>query len=304
MDDRIYQDPFDLDFPDVQEDVELEEAGKKKKIKATPMQQRWFDNNRQAEVKLYTSAISEPEAKEHSKMFSKLWSRTVVIYCADPFAEKPKVEVKEFKTFYDAFKYGDSLAYKLQGSELLSKLEAAFGFGAKLPIYIGVDRHSEVEGLEPEVQQAFGEVSYQLQHSCTSLYGLIPDSWMAGVDMSGISPVACVYTGGNTVISRQPAKIESFDVDQVIADHHKSFDQEEEKEEISTDSTDTEVPEETPEVEEESKTDRFETEEFKAELKDIGLTDLQIEKLYANGASILRALAELNLDDIDEEEGE
>lgn len=61
--------------------------------------------------------------------------------------------------------------------------------------------------------------------------------------------------------------------------------------------------EETPATEK-SKTDRFETEEFKAELKDIGFTDIQIEKLYANGASILKALAELNLDDIDEEEGE
>ena len=302
MEDRIYQDPFDLDFPDVQEDVELEEAGKKKKkkIKATPMQQRWFDNNRQAEVKLYTSAISEPEAKEHSKMFSKLWSTTAVIYCADPFAEKPKAEVKKFDTFYDAFKYGDSLAYKLQGSELLSKLEAAFGFGAKFPIYICIDRHSEVEGLELEVQQAFGEVGYQLQHSCTSLYGLIPDSWMTGVDMSGISPVACIYVGGNTVISRQPAKIESFDVDQVIADHHKSFGQEEEEEEISTDSTDTEVPEETPEVEEKSKTDRFETEEFKAELTELGFTDSQIESLYKSGA--LKALAAINLDDIEEGE--
>jgi hypothetical protein len=127
--------------------------------------------------------------------------------------------------------------------------------------------------------------------------------------MRGVAPVACVYVGGNTVIGRQPAKIESFDVGQVIADfHNKSFkwdwkEEQKKTEETPTDSTDTEVPEETPEVKEKSKPDRFETEEFKAELKDIGLTDLQIEKLYANGASILRALAELNLDDI-EEEGE
>ena len=64
---------------------------------------------------------------------------------------------------------------------------------------------------------------------------------------------------------------------------------------------DEETPEteEIPKAEEEPKTDRFETEEFKSELKEIGFTDAQIERLYKSGA--LKAIAAMNLDDIDDE---
>ena len=55
-----------------------------------------------------------------------------------------------------------------------------------------------------------------------------------------------------------------------------------------------------PTTDDSSETDHFETEEFKSTLAEIGFTESQIERLYKSGA--LKAIAALNLDDIEEGE--
>ena len=55
-----------------------------------------------------------------------------------------------------------------------------------------------------------------------------------------------------------------------------------------------------PATDDASETDHFETEEFKSTLVEIGFTESQIERLYKSGA--LKAIAALNLDDIEEGE--
>ena len=55
-----------------------------------------------------------------------------------------------------------------------------------------------------------------------------------------------------------------------------------------------------PATDDSSETDHFETEEFKSTLAEIGFTESQIERLYKSGA--LKAIAALNLDDIEEGE--
>ena len=78
---------------------------------------------------------------------------------------------------------------------------------------------------------------------------------------------------------------------------------EEEPEEAETASTETEPgaePVAEPVADDTSETDHFETEEFKSTLAEIGFTESQIERLYKSGA--LKAIAALNLDDIEEGE--
>lgn len=78
---------------------------------------------------------------------------------------------------------------------------------------------------------------------------------------------------------------------------------EEEPEEAEAASPETEPsgePVAEPATDDTSETDRFETEEFKSTLAEIGFTESQIERLYKSGA--LKAIAALNLDDIEEGE--
>jgi hypothetical protein len=324
MDDRIYQDPFDLDFPDIVEEVQLDEGpinAIKKKVAAAEAKKEykarlkdWIRQSFSLQSERF-GASTPADTKQFSDSIAIYWDRYVIAYCTDPFVEKPEISFKEFSTFEDAMKQAEKLATKISSSEVVKKIPKYIltkekGEGGRIPLFVCVDRLKLKDSLETvdvdqdaeawELRQAFGDISTELNHICPSAYNLGRFSDWEGKE--GLKNLTClVYYaigdnfGNSTVQSTSPKGLADFDVRELLEKSHDSSVELEEPEDTS---------EEPVEPAEESKTDRFETEEFKVELKDIGLTDLQIEKLYANGASILKALAELNLDDIDEEEGE
>lgn len=323
MDDRIYQDPFDLDFPDIVEEVQLDEGpinAIKKKVAAAEAKKEykarlknWIIQSFNLQSKRF-GASTPADTKQFSDSLGIYWDRYVIAYCADPFVENPEISFEEFSTFEAAMKQAEKLATKISSSEVVKKIPKYIltkekGAGGRIPLFVCVDRSKlkdsldkpakELDDAEAELRSAFGDIDHKLGTICPSAFNLgYFTSWEGKEGLKNLTCLVYYAIGDNfgngTVQATSPKGLADFDVKELLEKRHDSSVELEEPEDTL---------EEPVEPAEESKTDRFETEEFKVELKDIGLTDLQIEKLYANGASILRALAELNLDDI-EEEGE
>lgn len=320
MDDRIYQDPFDLDFPDIVEEVQLDEgpmdAIKKKVAAAEAKKEHKARLNDWVRQSFYLQsehfgASTPVDIKQFSERLAIYWDRYVIAYCADPFAEKPKISFEEFSTFEAAMKQAEKLATKISGSDVVKKipeyvLKKEKGEGGRIPLFVCVDRSKLNDSLETadvdqdaeawELRQAFGDISTELNHICPSAYNLGRFSDWEGKE--GLKNLTClVYYaigdnfGNGTVQATSPKGLADFDIQELLEKRNDSSDESEEPEDTS---------EEPVAPTEESKTDRFETEEFKSELKEIGFTEAQIERLYKSGA--LKAIAAINLDDIDEGE--
>lgn len=320
MDDRIYQDPFDLDFPDIVEEVQLDEgpvkAIKKKVAEAEAKKEHkarlkdWIRQSFSLQSERF-GASTPADTEQFSDGLAIYWDRYVIAYCADPFVEKPKISFEEFSTFEAAMKQAEKLAIKISGSEVVKKIPKYIltkekGEGGRIPLFVCVDRSKlkdsldkpaeELDDAEAELRMAFGDVSHKLNTICPSAFNLgYFTSWEGKEGLKNLTCLVYYAIGDNfgnsTVQATSPKGLADFDVKELLEKRRDSSVESEEPEDT------LEEPVESPE---ESKTDRFETEEFKAELREIGFTDAQIERLYKSGA--LKALAAINLDDIDEGE--
>lgn len=322
MDDRIYQDPFDLDFPDIVEEVQLDEgpidAIKKKVAAAGAKKEHRARLNDWVRQSFYLQserfgASTPVDIKQFSEGLAIYWDRYVIAYCTDPFVEKPKISFEEFSTFEAAMKQAFKLATKISGSEVIKKIPEYLlmkekGEGGRIPLFVCVDRSKltdsldkpaeELDDAEAELRMAFGDVSHKLNTICPSAYNLGYFTSWEGRD--GLKNLTClVYYaigdnfGNSAVQATSPKGLADFDV-KALLEKRAAKDTSAETEDSSED------PENVPEEpKEETKTDRFETEDFKVALKEIGFTDTQIERLYKSGA--LQAIAAINLDDIDDE---
>ena len=320
MDDRIYQDPFDLDFPDIVEEVQLDEgpmdAIKKKVAAAEAKKEHKARLNDWVRQSFYLQserfgASTPVDIKQFSEGLAIYWDRYVIAYCTDPFVEKPKISFEEFSTFEAAMKQAEKVATKISGSEVIKKIPEYLlmkekGEGGRIPLFVCVDRSKltdsldkpaeELDDAEAELRMAFGDISHKLNTICPSAYNLgYFTSWEGKEGLKNLTCLVYYAIGDNfgnsTIQSTSPKGLADFDVKELLEKRHASSDESEESEETSEVQIDPA---------EESETDRFETEEFKSDLREIGFTDAQIERLYKSGA--LKALAAINLDDIDEGE--
>ena len=320
MDDIIYQDPFDLDFPDIVEEVQLDEgpidAIKQKMAAAEAKKDHkarlkdWVIQSFNLQSERF-GASTPADTKQFSDSLGIYWDRYVIAYCADPFAEKPKISFEEFSTFEAAMKQAFKLATKISNSDVVKKipeyvLKKEKGAGGRIPLFVCVDRSklkdffdkptSELTDKEADLRMAFGDIDHKLGTICPSAFNLgYFTSWEGKEGLKNLTCLVYYAIGDNfgngTVQSTSPKGLADFNVKELLEKHNDSSDESEEPEDTS---------DEPVESTEESKTDRFETEEFKAELREIGFTDAQIERLYKSGA--LKAIAAINLDDIDEGE--
>ena len=320
MDDRIYQDPFDLDFPDIVEEVQLDEgpmdAIKKKVAAAEAKKEHKARLNDWVRQSFYLQserfgASTPVDIKQFSEGLAIYWDRYVIAYCTDPFVEKPKISFEEFSTFEAAMKQAEKVATKISGSEVIKKIPEYLlmkekGEGGRIPLFVCVDRSKltdsldkpaeELDDAEAELRMAFGDISHKLNTICPSAYNLgYFTSWEGKEGLKNLTCLVYYAIGDNfgnsTIQSTSPKGLADFDVKELLEKRHASSDESEESEETSEVQIDPA---------EESETDRFETEEFKSDLREIGFTDAQIERLYKSGA--LKALAAINLDDIEEGE--
>jgi hypothetical protein len=342
MDDRIYQDPFDLDFPDIVEEVQLDEgpinaikqkvAAAEAKKEANTRLKAWIAQSFNLQSERF-GASTPTDTKKFSEGLAIYWDRYVIAYCADPFVEKPKISFEEFKTFEDAMKRAENLATEISNRDVVKKIPKYIltkekGAGGRIPLFVCVD-HSKLKDLlvKPvgelsetiretvaKVRMAFGKedngVSYKLTTICPSAVNLGHFANWEGKE--GLNNLLClVYYaigdnfGNGTVQATSPRGLENFDVKELLGKElFEKFKKLEEHPDSSVESEEpkgsAEEPAEPVVPAAESKTDRFETKEFKSELRELGFTDAQIEKLYKSGA--LQALAAINLDDIDEGE--
>lgn len=320
MDDRIYQDPFDLDFPDIVEEVQLDEgpvkAIKKKVAEAEAKKEHkarlkdWIRQSFSLQSERF-GASTPADTEQFSDGLAIYWDRYVIAYCADPFAEKPKISFEEFSTFEAAMKQAEKLATKISSSDVVKKipeyvLKKEKSAGGRIPLFVCVDRSKLKDSIKNadfdqdaeawKLYQAFGDIDTKLNHICPGAFNLgYFTSWEGKEGLQNLSCLVYYAIGDNfgngTVQATSPKGLADFTVQELLEKRNDSSVESEESEDTS---------EEPVAPAEESKTDRFETEEFKAELKEIGFTDAQIERLYKSGA--LKALAAINLDDIDEGE--
>lgn len=327
MDDRIYQDPFDLDFPDIVEEVQLEEgpisaiknkiadAGAKKDQKARVRD--WVKQSFYLQKEFF-GAHTPADTERFSEGLAIYWDRYVIAYCKDPFVQKPEISFEEFSTFEAAMKRARNVATILSTGRAVKKIPDYLllkekGEGGRIPLFVCVDRSKlkdslnksaeELDDAEAELRMAFGDISYKLNTICPSALNLgYFTSWEGKEGLKNLTCLVYFAIGDNfgngTVQETSPENLANFDVEKLLKKRQNSSAESEESEATSKEAEDN--SEASADPTEEPKTDRFETEEFKSELKEIGFTDAQIEGLYKSGA--FKALAAINLDDIEEGE--
>ena len=320
MDDRIYQDPFDLDFPDIVEEVQLEEgpinaikkkvadagANRDQKAKIRDWVKQSFYLQRE-----YFGAHTPADIKQFSEGLAIYWDRYVIAYCKDPFVKKPELSFEEFSTFEAAMERARNVATILGTGRAVKKIPDYLllkekGEGGRIPLFVCVDRSKlkdslsksaeDLDDAEAELRMAFGNISHKLNTICPSASNIGCITSFDGKE--GLKNLTClVYFaigdnfGNSTIQETSPENLANFDVEKLLKKRQNS---EATSIEVEDNSEASAKPAEEP------KTDRFETEEFKSELKEIGFTDAQIEVLYKSGA--FKALAAINLDDIEEGE--
>lgn len=329
MDDRIYQDPFDLDFPDIVEEVQLDEGpinAIRKKVAAAEAKKGykarlkdWIRQSFSLQSERF-GASTPADTKQFSEGLAIYWDRYVIAYCADPFVEKPEISFEEFSTFEAAMKRAEKLATEISGRAVVKKipkyvLTKEKGEGGRIPLFVCVDRSKlkdsldkpakELADAEAELRLAFGDISHKLTTICPSASNLgYFTSWEGKEGLKNLTCLVYYAIGDNfgngTIQATSPKGLADFDVKELLGKRHDS-------------PVELEEPEDTSEeISDDSDFSEFDNEELRTTLRDIGirfalkdkvgLTETQIERLYKSG--IIQAIAELNLDDIDEEEGE
>lgn len=324
MEDRIYQDPFDLDFPEVSDSEDLLEAKGKlneevktfieellpalKKARFVPRDGKLstLDTN-------FLDTLGGRGYTVDDKYRIKFWKQCHLVAC--PTLESGALGSAKVIGSGDpvSLKAAASKAWQnethkalIQAIPLPKQFKEAF-FSNKFPVpaFVCVDPKDCIS------RELYNEIKKNTKLLRLKDFGSV----FAASPLKNAIVIGCYFLEAKEPVLRLALEVRlafcnGFDPDLIELpgvrrelkqdDHLKNT--ESGNPVTKEDVEETSEVEETPEAEEESKLDRFETEEFKVELKDIGLTDLQIEKLYANGASILRALAEINLDDIEEGE--
>ena len=321
MEDIIYTDPFSQDFPEVadyDDSNDLYEA----KVSVTPEQQAFVKELVAALkkvgfvpvdgklTKLDKDFLSTVGSSQHQEY--RFWKKSYLVTCPH-FAEdntwvpaksevfKGTSQVSDiWKDFHDSGKY-KKLNQLFKGLKIKNTYVPSF-LCVKLEDCISNEFYQEIKTYTklPRLKN-FGAAFADTDLANTIVIGAFFLDGKASATFRFATPVREQFCNGLAEflsipgVQRDPKGTGPKEG----TDPGIPVEIEEEPEEAASTEPGAE-PVAEPAADDSPETDHFETEEFKSTLVEIGFTESQIERLYKSGA--LKAIAALNLDDIEEGE--
>jgi hypothetical protein len=322
MEDRIYQDPFDLEFPEITESDELLEAKGTLSEQVKSFVEELLPALKKASFvprdgklgkldKDFLDTLGDRGRKAETYRIM-LWSKCQLVICptltSDGLGTPRVIGSGNFETLkQEAVKIWQKDAHKAltKAIPLPKQFKGSF-YSNKFPVPAFVC-------LEPK--DCISQELYDQIKSYTKLPRLKDfGTLFADTALKNAIVIGCYFLEDKEPVLRLATEVRQAFCNGLPSELinlpgvRRELDRADALEgtdpgtpvDIESEETEESEPSEVAEVSETSKTDRFETEEFKSELKEIGFTDAQIERLYKSGA--LKVIAAINLDDIDEGE--